>query len=326
VEVFDHIRVELTDGRVPPLKGIIHAAGVMQYEPLTSQSAERMLEVMRAKVIGGWLLHGGFRDQPIDIFVMFSSTSSMLNSPFMGAYAAANTFLDALAAYRWREGLPALSVSWGTWLETGMAVEGERVAGAPRSMLKGVGTLSNQDGLDALDLLLRYNTVHAGVMPMDWEEWRRAYPVFSSVSFFRDLMESGIVSPVPDYSDDQFGRQAARVAAAAGKVDNLVDYLTREIAVALKTTPERVPANVPLPSFGFDSLMAVEIKNRIEIDLQVEMPVVKLLEGQSINYLSDFLSKKLTVGIAAGAGIQMPSDGNRASANQGEQNWEEGTL
>jgi hypothetical protein len=56
------------------------------------------------------------------------------------------------------------------------------------------------------------------------------------------------------------------------------------------------------------------------------MPVVKLLEGQSINYLSDFLSKKLTVGIAAGAGIQMPSDGNRASANPGEQNWEEGTL
>jgi hypothetical protein len=96
--------------------------------------------------------------------------------------------------------------------------------------------------------------------------------------------------------------------------------------VALKTTPARVPANVPLPSLGFDSLMAVEIKNQIETDLQVEMPVVKLLEGQSIIYLSDFLSKKLTVSIAAGADIQLPSDGSKASANRGEQNWEEGAL
>ena len=257
---------------------------------------------------------------------MFSSTSSMLNSPFMGAYAAANTFLDALAAYRRREGLPGLSVSWGTWSETGMAVEGERAAGAPRSMLKGVGTLSNQDGLDALELLLRYNTVHAGVMPMDWGEWRRAYPAFSSMPFFRDLMDPPEFSLLPDHSNDQFGRQAARVAAAAGTVDNLVDYLTREIAMALKTTPDRVPVNVSLPSLGFDSLMAVEIKNRIETDLQVDMPVVKLLEGQSINYLSEFLSKKMASAPAAGAGIQLQNDGNKANANQIEQAWEEGAL
>jgi acyl carrier protein len=161
---------------------------------------------------------------------------------------------------------------------------------------------------------------------MDWGEWRRAYPVFSSVPFFRDLMDSGIVSLVPDHSDDQFGRQAARVAAAAGKVDNLVDYLTREIAVALKTTPERVPVNVPLPSLGFDSLMAVEIKNRIEIDLQVEMPVVKLLEGQSINQLSDFISIKLTDRSAAVTGSQQPSGAGKTKTDQNEQVWEEGVI
>jgi len=324
-EVFDQIRDELTEGRIPPLRGIIHAAGVMQYEPLTSQKAERMLEVMRAKVIGGWLLHQNFLDQPIDLFVVYSSTSSILNSPFMGAYAAANAFLDAMAAYRRREGLPALSVSWGTWSQTGMAVEGERAAGAPRSLPKGVGAISNQDGVDALELLLRCNAVHSGVMPMDWKEWRQAYPAFSSMPFFRDLMNFTGFSPVPDHSDDQFGRQAARTAALAGRVDDLTDYLTREIAVALKTTPERVPVNVSLPSIGFDSLMAVEIKNRIEADLRVSMPMVKLLEGHSINVLSDFISKELIVRTTAGAGIQMPSDENRAKANQGGL-WEEGEI
>ncbi len=175
-------------------------------------------------------------DQPIDLFVMYSSTSSILNSPFMGAYAAANTFLDAMAAYRRREGLPALSVSWGTWSETGMAVEGERAAGAPRSMLKGVGTLSNQDGLDALELLLRNDAVHSGVMPMDWEEWRRAYPAFSSMPFFRELIKSIDSSPATDNSDDQFERPATSGGRAVIEYEqSYVDYLTCEIAKALKT-------------------------------------------------------------------------------------------
>lgn len=324
--VFAEIRRELAAGRVPPLKGIIHAAGVMQYEPLANQSAERMLEVMQAKVIGSWLLHRSFLDQTIELFVMYSSTSSILNSPFMGAYAAANTFLDAMAAYRRREGLPALSVSWGTWSETGMAVDDERATGSPRSMLKGVGTLSNRDGLDALELLLRNDAVHAGVMPMDWEEWRRAYPAFSAMPFFRELMESIDSSPAAESWDAQFGKHGAQAAKSVVEADNVTAYLTGEIAKVLKTQPQKVPLTVPLPSLGFDSLMAVEIKNRIQTDLRLDMPVVKLIEGQTITQLSDFISMKLRADWAAGDSTQMTADGNKNEMSQGEQGWEEGAL
>ncbi len=326
IQVFEQIRDALTNGEVPPVNGIVHAAGVGQYEPLTGQSAERMLEVMRSKVIGGWLLHGSFRDQPIDFFVMFSSISSMLNSPFMGAYAAGNTFLDALAAYRRWEGLPAISVSWGIWSETGMAVEGDRVDGDRQFLLKGAGTISNQEGLDALELLLRCNPVHSGVMPINWEEWQRAYPAFSSMHFFKDITNSGEFTQVTEHTDDRYGRQAAREAATAGDVDSLVDYMTREIAEVLKTTPDRVEVDVPLPALGFDSLMAIEIKNRVEIDLQVVLSVVNLIGGKSIHQLSEFLSEKLMTGIKGAQDRQGTGGGRSMNSHQDGKVWEEGAL
>ena len=323
--VFDLIHDALADGKVPSIRGIVHAAGVMQYEPLAGQNAERLLEVMKAKVIGGWLLHQRFLDQPIDLFILFSSSSSMLNSPFMGAYAAANSFLDALAAYRRRIGFQALGISWGTWSETGMVFEGARAANAPRSLLKGVGTISNREGMEALELLIRCNAVHSGVMPMDWHEWERAYPAFASRPFFESLMSPDEDAPDVGRTDDPSNRQTIR-AAATGNVDRIVDYLTLQIAFVLKTSPDRVAANVALPTLGFDSLMAVEIKNRIENDLQVDMPMVSLLEGQTINQLSNALSKKLAANNMGDTGSQAEVENNRKNTNHDDQNWEEGVL
>ena len=84
----------------PPLRGVFHAAGVMQYEPLGNQTPEQMRDILAAKMIGGWLLHRLLADVPLDLFVLFSSSSSLLSSPMMGSYSAANVFLDALAHHR----------------------------------------------------------------------------------------------------------------------------------------------------------------------------------------------------------------------------------
>src|SRR6202040_2359481 len=96
-----------------PLRGVFHAAGVMQYEALASQTSEHMREVLAAKMVGGWLLHRLLADLPLDLFVLFSSSSSLLSSPMMGGYSAANVFLDALAHHRRATGKAALSVNWG---------------------------------------------------------------------------------------------------------------------------------------------------------------------------------------------------------------------
>ena len=99
----------------PPIRGVIHTAGVVQDELLLRMTAETFQHVLRPKVRGGWLLHRLLRDYPLDFFVLFSSTGSVIASLGQGNYAAANAFLDALAHHRRSLGLPALSIGWGPW-------------------------------------------------------------------------------------------------------------------------------------------------------------------------------------------------------------------
>ncbi len=129
----------------PPLRGVFHAAGVMQYEALGNQTPEQMRDVFAAKMVGGWLLHRLLADVPLELFVLFSSSSSLLSSPMMGSYSAANVFLDALAHHRRATGKAALSVNWGTWAEAGMATRFQAKEESKRhgrtGATKGVGVL-----------------------------------------------------------------------------------------------------------------------------------------------------------------------------------------
>ena len=321
--VFDQIQEALANDQIPPVRGIIHCAGIMQYELLIDHTVNRMIEVMKPKIVGGWLLHRRFLDQPIDLFVVYSSTSSILNSPFMGAYASGNIFLDALAAYRRSRGLPGMSISWGTWSETGMAVAENKDAGMPATQLKGVGTISNRTGLQALEYLLQNNVTHAGVMPMDWVEWRRAYPAFASAPFFEEIMEAIGFASTFEELDNEPQRQTENIAEFFNN-ENLGDFLKMEIATALKTTPQRVPLDASLQSLGFDSLMALEVTQRIKIKLHVDMPVIKLLEGNSIEELSNFITNNLNFNLVDGFCI--PANSENDESNLDGLQWEEGEL
>ncbi|HEY9226744.1 MAG TPA: SDR family NAD(P)-dependent oxidoreductase, partial [Gemmatimonadaceae bacterium] len=108
---------------LPPLRGIVHAAGVVEDAMLADQDAGRFSRVLAPKVAGTWNLHTLTREFPLDFFVLFSSGAALLGSPGQGNYAAANLFLDALAHQRHAHGLPALSINWGSWAEVGMAAE-----------------------------------------------------------------------------------------------------------------------------------------------------------------------------------------------------------
>ena len=105
----------------PPIRGVVHAAGVLQDGLLLQLDAAAMNKVLRPKMVGGWLLHRLLREAPLDFFVVFSSAGSLMGQPGQGNYAAANAFLDALAHHRRAQGLPALSINWGAWAELGFA-------------------------------------------------------------------------------------------------------------------------------------------------------------------------------------------------------------
>ena len=182
-------------GDQPPLRGVFHAAGVMQYEPLSNHTPERMRDVLAAKMVGGWLLHRLLADVPLDLFVLFSSSSSLLSSPMMGSYSAANVFLDALAHHRRATGKKAVSINWGTWSEVGMAIRfqarEEFKRQARTGINTGVGVLPTRRALEALERVLEDDAVQAGVMPIDWEAWQRSYANVAVAPYLSLLISGG---------------------------------------------------------------------------------------------------------------------------------------
>ncbi len=109
----------------PELKGIIHAAGVLDDAPIQSQDWEKFEKVFAPKVDGSWNLHETSLGKPLDFFILFSSIASALGSPGQSNYAAANSYMEALANLRKENGLPALAISWGPWAEVGMAANSQ---------------------------------------------------------------------------------------------------------------------------------------------------------------------------------------------------------
>src|SRR5690606_26941958 len=131
----------------PPIRGVFHAAGVIEDRLVIKLDADAFQKVMRPKVIGGWLLHQYLQDQPLDFFVMFSSYGSLVGQAGQGNYAAANAFLDALAHARKAQGLPAQSINWGAWSGLGFAATpgGKRVL--EKLALQGLPGFSAAQGL-----------------------------------------------------------------------------------------------------------------------------------------------------------------------------------
>lgn len=279
-----------------PLRGAIHAAGIMQYQALGDQSAADLRALLRPKVAGGWLLHRLLGDQPLDFFVLFSSTAALLSSPLMGAYAAANAFLDGLARYRRQLGLPALSINWGTWGEAGMALDFGRAAAARGQQAVTVaGAMNNRQALEALALLLADDAPQVGVMPLDWDAWQKQYPAFTRAPLLSRLLRPAANTPLQAAPPAQTIRATLATAAAEGRPALVQAYLSEQAAAILGFSPAELDASLPISSLGLDSLMAVELKNRIENGLGVVIPMVQFLEGPSVSQLTTLVLEKLSL-------------------------------
>ena len=171
----------------PPIRGVVHAAGVLQDGLLVQLDAAALNTVLRPKVMGGWLLHSLLQDDSLDFFILFSSAGSVLGQPGQGNYAAANAFLDALAHHRRAQGRPALSVDWGAWAGEGFAdsVGGKRLAA--RLALLGISSIPPKQALEMLDRLLRQSATQAVAVPVNWQQYRDVYPVGSASPLFSEL-------------------------------------------------------------------------------------------------------------------------------------------
>ena len=168
----------------PAICGVFHAAGIVQLQPLETQDVASFRRALAAKTTGAWRLHQSVSHQPLDCFVLFSSSAALLRSPLLGAYAGANAFLDGLAHHRRAGGLPALCINWGTWGEVGMAVS----ADARRPWSQRRGRDFHRRGTAALQQLLVEGDAQTAVMPIDWREFARAYPGIASDPFLEAMV------------------------------------------------------------------------------------------------------------------------------------------
>ncbi|MFF9481895.1 SDR family NAD(P)-dependent oxidoreductase [Streptomyces sp. NPDC014733] len=290
------------EGR-PPIRGIVHAAGVGDVIPLPELDADALAWHLRPKALGAWHLHRAFADRELDFFTLFSSTSAVLGSPFFAAYAAANAFLDALAHHRRAQGTPALSINWGIWQDVGMAA---REAEATPGVSRGMETLRPAQALRVLHRLLAHDAPQIAVAPVDWADWGRRYREVSGSSLLAELVDGG--GQVP----------AARAAARRNRLritrDDLLALASRErraplteallagVTATLDTSADRLGPDQPLIDLGVDSLMAVELKNAVEGGLGVSLPISAFLEGGTVSSLADLILKELDSGADASTG------------------------
>lgn len=268
---------------LPPLRGIVHAAGILDDGTLAQQSRERFNAVMAPKISGAWSLHKQTRRMDLDFFVLFSSAAALVGSPGQGNYVAANVFLDSLAEYRQSHGLPALSINWGPWSEVGLAAKPER---GDRLALRGMGSITPDQGAEVLERVLEENVSQIGVMPMDWQQWRESYPVSASSPLLASLAS---VSTGPLPADGQLTELTAATLLALPLLERestLEAYVTGQITGILRLASERLDRHQPLVRLGLDSLMAVELRARIERGLGVSVPVTKLLQDFSTSQLA----------------------------------------
>ncbi|MCO6042585.1 SDR family NAD(P)-dependent oxidoreductase [Aeoliella sp. ICT_H6.2] len=273
-------------GELPPLRGVIHAAGVLADGVLADMSLEQLNRAMLSKTVGAWNLHSLTAEMPLDLFVLFSSVAAMIGSPGQANYAAGNATLDALAHYRRSQGLPATSINWGPWAGSGMAAETfadtDRETGIQS---RGMDLLPADAGLKLMGDLIDAGTTQTTVMDVYWEALLRLLGT-RRLSLLDDrAAEHGDGEGGGSSVDHEF-RDRLLEAEPVARVPLVRDYIQAELARIMSFDPDQLDVDQPLTAFGLDSLMALELKNNLEARLAFTLPMAKLLEGPSIASLA----------------------------------------
>jgi acyl transferase domain-containing protein/NADPH:quinone reductase-like Zn-dependent oxidoreductase len=309
------------DAHLPPLRGVLHCAGVLEDGIVAEQDWGRFARVMAPKVSGAWNLHSETAQRPIDLFVLFSSASALLGSPGQSNYAAANAYLDALAWRRRAEGLPALSVDWGPWAEVGMAAA-QAGRDQSRRLARGIRPTSAMEGVRALESLLREDATQAAVMAVDWAMLLAAGPAPKLLSTLLESTRrarrspgasSAAMMPNQPAAPPRDARVAILAAAPAERGRLIEAHLAEQVWRVMQVPAARVDSTQPLKEFGLDSLMAVEIRNRVQATLGVSLPLVSILEGQSVARLAATVGTLLDQD-AAKAPAAAPAEGSAPEA------------
>ena len=255
-----------------PLRGVLHAAAVVEDATLTNITDALIDRNWAPKVRGAWHLHRATTDQPLDWFCSFSSAAAMLGSAGQGAYAAANSWLDAFTSWRRAQGLPATVIAWGAWAEIG------RGAGLAES--GDTTMISPDEGAYAFEALLRHNRTYSGYAPIIGSPWLTSLAQ-------RSRFAQAFRSTGPDRSDSRKLRAELAELPLAEWPSRLRRLISEQIALILRrgVDPDR-----PLSEYGLDSLGNLELRTRIETETGIRSTSTDIT---TVRDLADNLCEKL---------------------------------
>jgi acyl transferase domain-containing protein/NADPH:quinone reductase-like Zn-dependent oxidoreductase/NAD(P)-dependent dehydrogenase (short-subunit alcohol dehydrogenase family)/acyl carrier protein len=273
--------------QMPPLRGVIHGAMVLDDGYLRDLSRERFLNVLAPKIDGAVHLHEATRDLKLDFFILFSSISSIVGNPGQGNYVAANGFLDAFAEFRRAQGFPATAINWGVFSEAGVVARSKDL----ERMLahSGIRGLTNEQVLGVLEGAIERSPIRIGAFDVDWEQWATANPESAGSAKFsrlrklkstrRPQLEALIEELLPL---DSHGRSEVLEA-------RLQDLL----ASVIRVDPARIAADQPISTFGVDSLMTFELIVAVKDKLGAELTPVDLLNGPTLAKIASLILSRI---------------------------------
>jgi malonyl CoA-acyl carrier protein transacylase len=275
---------------LPPLRGVVHAAGVLDDGMIADLDRAKFDRVFAPKVAGAWNLHQATLDLDLDFFLLFSSVAAVIGNLGQANYAAANAFLDGLALHRRRSGLAATSINWGPWAEAGMAAELD----TDRFAAQGIRALAPAQGLRVLKHVLKENLVQPIVADIDWAAYGAHHGLDGKAGLFAALVAQA----------DRPAAGAAPAIAVRAIVDELGAALPIEreglLLAYLKDLArqtlgygdaEPIAPDQPLVEQGFDSLMSVDMRNRLNKSLGCALPASLLFDYPTLEKIARYLLK-----------------------------------
>ncbi len=274
---------------LPALKGLIHAAMVLDDGLIRNMTQQQLLNVMSPKIIGAWNLHEVTADHELDFFVLYSSATTFVGNPGQANYVAANSYLESLATYRKSKGLTACYAAWGAISDVGYLARNEDTKEALQSRLGGEALKSDQ-ALKMLEKIILSEKAGVAVIDLDWGVIQRVMPAAISAKY-EELQRSIKHTDGDNYEDIQ------TLIANMGhdEINELVvDLLLDEIEHILRLSREKLDVERSIFDLGMDSLMGMELVLAIEERFGVKLPVMALTEGANILRIAERITDHLS--------------------------------
>ncbi|MEM9018420.1 MAG: SDR family NAD(P)-dependent oxidoreductase, partial [Verrucomicrobiota bacterium] len=269
----------LIDSKLPPIAGVVHCAMVVDDGMISELSPDRFRKALDPKMLGAWNLHLATKDRDLDHFICFSSFAGIVGGLRQSNYNAGNVFLDELAHYRRAIGLPALSINWGPLVGAGYLDRNEKT----KQYMEAVQAtpFTSEEAMKILHRVLQIDLPQVMAARVDWRTVHRIAPGVGTLDFFEEVrgdLDSGDLSG---------SIRPLLFAAPEDQQEHILeDFLVSQIAAVFGAKRDTLDRDTPVTQLGLDSLMSVELVNRLERNLGIPFPLANILNGPNIRDLA----------------------------------------